>query len=94
VIYFLQSGDDGPIRIGWTLYFTSRLRAHREASPTPLRVLGTMKGGFKKMRAIYDQFQEHWIDKEWFNPASNLLTFIAENTTPYEEPEAPRLGTR
>jgi hypothetical protein len=46
MIYFVQSGDDGPIKIGVSTNIGKRLTALQTAHGERLRIVGVMKGDF------------------------------------------------
>jgi hypothetical protein len=73
VVYFMQQGTTGPIKIGHTANLAQRFTALRVGSPH-LRILAVLVGGNE------DQLHEHFdafnIEGEWFHPVKELLAFI------------------
>jgi hypothetical protein len=85
--YFVQAGDDGPIKIGSTRNLPVRLRSLVMMSPLPLRLLGVMKGDHEeRCHAVLGASRIHG---EWFVPSATVLGFIRDNAiTP--DPADPR----
>lgn len=77
-VYFIQSGDGGPIKIGYSTNVAVRLADLQTASPHDLTLLASLPGGPKLEKVIHRGFDEHRIKGEWFRPAEDLLTFIEE----------------
>lgn len=80
-VYFIQVGDDGPIKIGLAKNIDRRLAELQSASPYELFVIG-----FVRTRTPLDTeqyfhclFREHRIRGEWFEPAREILNFIAQS---------------
>lgn len=80
MIYFLQSGQDGPIKIGFTNSIDNRLSALQVNSPYSIKALGTMEGDEQKEKWLHEQFSDFHFRGEWFWPAKSLLKFIKDNT--------------
>lgn len=69
--YFIQRGDDGPIKIGRTTDVTKRLAALSTACAEPLHVLGVMDGNHETR--LHRKFAAHRIRAEWFAPVPEIL---------------------
>lgn len=76
-VYFIQCGDDGPIKIGKSRDPKGRLAAMMPNNPFELRLLRTMKGGHSLERLLHWRFAPIRLRGEWFAPTSELLHFIA-----------------
>lgn len=74
VTYFIQSGTNGPIKIGVTTNFSSRFRSLEMSSPTPLRVLGVVPTDIED--ECHVALHEWRLHGEWFKPDAEVLTFI------------------
>ena len=85
LVYFVQFGDAGPIKIGKsdTDSFPGRFGSLRGGSPVPLRCLGIVmySDGFTESR-LHLKFDRFRIQGEWFDPAPELLIFIETNAVP------------
>jgi hypothetical protein len=69
MIYFLQQGWDGPIKIGHTEdhgTLKTRITTLQTANPYPLRLLETTKGTLKDEDKIHSDLKEHKLTGEWF----------------------------
>jgi len=77
IIYFIQSGNNGPIKIGHTKFnINSRLKSLQTGNPVKLILIKTIKGDLKKERKIQKKFYEDNIRGEWFLPSLKLLNYI------------------
>lgn len=76
-VYFIQQGDNGPIKIGYSADPHKRLQSLSTASPYPLRLLKVIDGGWMLEQTLHRRFAEHQLEGEWFAPAPELLAFIA-----------------
>lgn len=78
VVYFLQQGTNGPIKIGLTTtsLLDSRTKRLQTGSPYPLELLGIIEGGQALERQIQEQFAAYRLEGEWFQSATDLLQFI------------------
>ncbi len=76
-IYFVQAieGDD-LIKIGMSSNFPKRFTELRNASPVPLRMIATVRGGGILEGALHAKFRHHRSHGEWFYPVPELLKFI------------------
>lgn len=82
MIYFIQIKQSGPIKIGYAKNPQRRLKELEGASPYPLRLLLVLNDENEKK--FHQQFKQSKINREWFKPSKELLTFIAKyNFTPW-----------
>lgn len=77
-VYFIQQGDNGPIKIGYSAEPEKRLQTLSTASPYPLRILKTTEGGKSLEQTLHQRFAEFQLEGEWFAPDDELLDFINE----------------
>ena len=79
VVYFIQQGDTGPIKIGTTVLalLDSRLKQLQTSSPLPLRLLGVMEGGHNLERRFHERFASHRMAGEWFRAEHDLAQFVS-----------------
>ena len=78
LVYFIQRGAFGPIKIGTAADPAARLRALQTGSDEPLRLLGSMDGGRPMEASLHRRFGRARLSGEWFSPSTDLLGFIAE----------------
>lgn len=77
--YFI-GGDEGPVKIGYSVNPSSRLKALQLASPVRLRVLATAGGGIYREAAYHGQFEAHRLHGEWFARAPEIEAEIERLT--------------
>lgn len=76
VVYFIQAGQHGPIKIGFTTRLEERLHDLQGGNPIQLRLLATIRGNASHEQLLHTQFQEHRVRGEWFRPTAQLLRLI------------------
>ena len=87
MIYFIQQGKRGPIKIGhvkW--YIKGRLEGLQVGNPEVLRCLGTIEGTKDTERELHIQFNHLNIRGEWFTPSQELVDLIRDSVKPYTIP--------
>jgi hypothetical protein len=84
VVYFMQDGEGGPIKIGTTIHIARRTRELEAIAGRPLRLLLTIPGGPWSESTLHETFGEYRIHprREWFHPAPALIDFIAKPSEP------------
>jgi hypothetical protein len=75
-IYFIQQGQDGPIKIGLSWDVNKRMHTAKTFSPHPLRILGMINGGLKEERALHRKFKKERLEGEWFSPSEKLIQYL------------------
>lgn len=75
-IYFIQQGEVGPIKIGWSKNVRSRIATLKTASPYRLRLLLVLKGEEHDERRLHDWFHEERLNGEWFRVGGELEAFV------------------
>jgi len=76
-VYFIQEGDDGPIKIGKTSgHPANRMSGVQTGNARALRLLGALPGYTKEETDLHRRFAAHRIRGEWFRPHVELLDFI------------------
>lgn len=86
VIYFIQEGEDGPVKIGWTsMSPEQRLYSMQTGNPRDLRVIAWAPGSQDYEKKFHEQLGFARIRGEWFHPhpavlfAAKELNGVAEN---------------
>lgn len=79
VVYFLQAGNNGLIKIGTTSDFEKRYRDLCSVSPIALRKRGFMPGGIEVERHLHRRFKAERRHGEWFEPSDRLVDYIRVN---------------
>ncbi len=78
MIYFIQAGLGGPIKIGMAGDIAVRLETLQIAHHEVLTLLGVMPGYRPTEREVHRRFAVDHIRGEWYAPSNALLVFIAE----------------
>lgn len=92
MIYFIQQGQAGPIKIGYASNPRKRLAQLKTANPEPLCLLGVLRGDRNREQELHHQFSDFRMEGEWFKPGDSLLTFIRLHTSSL--PSVPRRRNR
>lgn len=65
-VYFIRVGDDGPVKIGFSID-VARRKAHLQVSHSvPLKLLRTIEGGRATERWLHAHFAPRRLQGEWF----------------------------
>lgn len=77
MIYFVQSLEGGPVKIGFTDNLEQRLAGLEAKYQQPLAVLATMDGGRREESELHDRFAHLRLGRtEQFRPTADLMAFI------------------
>lgn len=76
IVYFIQTGQYGNIKIGYTKYLAQRIKTLQTGCAENLQLLGFINGDKGKERALHKQFREYHIKGEWFKLNSELIEYI------------------
>ena len=76
MIYFIQEGTTGPIKIGTSNNPRKRLEQLQTATHRKLRLIHYEEGGETREAVIHKWLAEYRIHGEWFRPAERLVNFI------------------
>jgi DNA-binding XRE family transcriptional regulator len=79
VVYFIQMGAGGPVKIGYTTDLAKRIESLNCGSPHALTVLGTIPGTTAVERALHKLFKPYRMRLEWFEPAAEVVEWIRAN---------------
>lgn len=72
-VYFIQRGNDGPIKIGASSNVVRRLAEFQIASPEPMRLIGVwLMAGFRMERGLQNLHAEDCLGGEWFRPSEQV----------------------
>jgi hypothetical protein len=72
--YFIQAGENGPIKIGSSNDPFRRLRTLQTGNDRPLVMLLAASGDFE--RKLHQKFAHLQLANEWFRPGADLIGFI------------------
>lgn len=79
-VYFIQQGDDGPVKIGVAVDPESRRRILQVGNPAELHIRHTVPGSFHLEYELHGRFGEWRVRGEWFGGGERsavILTFAA-----------------
>ncbi len=78
MIYFVQVGARGSIKIGFTANpkAARRISSLQTANPSRLRLLFCLYGCKKQEAALHERFDYARVRGEWFHPVPELLDHI------------------
>lgn len=76
-VYFVQDGA-GMVKIGYALNVTSRYANLRAANASRLKMLVWAPGDSVAEERLHGAFARHRKRGEWFEPAPDLMAYIAE----------------
>jgi hypothetical protein len=77
MIYFIQHGDSGPIKIGFTKDDPNRrLGILQVGNPEKLMCIKVIEGNIRDEHDLHHKFRQHFIRGEWFQPAEELVSFV------------------
>ena len=86
MIYFIQAGRLGPIKIGHTNNgVEERLKELQTGSPDKLILIGIIEGDVKKEQELHKRFKNYRVRGEWFNNSPELDNYILKHIVKYKE---------
>lgn len=77
MIYFIQSGPDGPIKIGKAVDPQKRLQTLQIGTHETLRLLAVIPGDRKREAEIHRHLKAHRHRGEWFAATAEVLAYIS-----------------
>lgn len=75
-VYYAQSLDGGPIKIGWTNNVKARLASLNTSSPQRIVILAAEPGDRATEAAMHRRFDAARKNGEWFDPVDDLLSHV------------------
>lgn len=90
-VYFMQAGDGGAIKIGFTgnASIAGRLRGVQVGCPEKVSLLGVVAGDAALERRFHKAFAWCRIRGEWFAPRPRLVKFIQRAARHPDDHQAP-----
>lgn len=84
MIYFIQRGTDGPIKIGFTASDETKMRLTymQVGCPWPLTERALIDGDEIAEKAMHRKFDYARVRGEWFYPVVEILQFIESSIQP------------
>lgn len=84
-VYFIQAGENGPIKIGYSNEPWGRLATLQTAHYEKLRLLGVTTGDVDSERALHKRFAPFRLEGEWFSFAQDIVDAIEHSADVIEE---------
>lgn len=78
-IYFIQAGDNGPIKIGYAANLVKRMGQLQIGNSMQLTLLGNYPGGHAEESRLQRRFATSLIRGEWYTTSEALLALVAEH---------------
>ena len=76
-IYFIQAGEGGPIKVGFTSMKPERRISHIQTGcPWPIKVIGLIEGDAADEKRIHKQLAPYKTKGEWFSPVAEVLRAV------------------
>lgn len=80
VVYLVQAGDGGPIKIGYAHNLRHRLAVLQTGNHVELRVIGWIENGSRSVeRAVHVELAADRLRGDWFNPTRSVMAFAAKH---------------
>jgi hypothetical protein len=76
MIYVIQRGDNGPIKIGLSENPERRLKQLQTGNGEPLRLIAVIEGNRRLEQEIHSTLHNHQGIGEWFMPDDRELAYI------------------
>ena len=76
MIYFIQEGDNGPIKIGKAVSVERRLKTLQISHHKELNILQVIPGGAERENKIQKDLMKFKITGEWFKPAPEVFEYM------------------
>jgi len=84
-IYFIQSGENGPVKIGQSEDPIARLEQLQTGNPEELKLLWVYEGDEYTEHEIHEMFKKDRVRGEWFKFTDELKTFVLKELKNYNE---------
>lgn len=97
MIYFIQAGEDGPVKIGYTKRAEGvkrRLTTFQTSHAETLRLLGSHEGTLEDEKELHRQFSNRRVRGEWFEPDSLILHLAGDGEYFRDFLDLARVGPR
>lgn len=76
-VYFVQIGEDGPFKIGWSQDVQRRLGELQVANPSRLYLRGTLRGTRRTESEFHVRFKSAHVGGEWFQNTEEIRNFLS-----------------
>jgi len=76
-VYFIQAGQNGPIKIGYTKNYKARIQFGQTFNHNKLRFLKIIQADISLESELHRKFSKYRIRGEWFEPSKEILDYVA-----------------
>ena len=76
MVYFIQEGENGPIKIGRSGNPEKRLGNLQEGNPRKLKIIAVLHGDRQRENEIHHELRRFGIRGEWFYPTREVFDYI------------------
>jgi len=76
MVYFIQQGHSGPVKIGYSSNPRKRIQELQTGSAERLYLLGSIEGDKTKENTLQNYFRKDKMQGEWFKPSDSLMDYI------------------
>lgn len=77
-VYFVQSGEGGPIKIGWSQDVERRILQLQTANAHRLHLIGRVPGRMEDEAAMHAKFAHLRMEGEWFRDHSEIREYLRQ----------------
>lgn len=84
IVYFVQCGKDGPVKIGFSGDGWGRIKDLSTAMPYRAGKISIVVGGRQLERRLHQRFKRYRLNGEWFKPEGELKALMRK--LPRSEP--------
>ena len=78
MIYFIQAGNDGPIKIGYAQNSSARRRELQTGNHEELNLITEIPGGKDREDTIHNDLRSYRYRGEWFRATPEVLAYIGK----------------
>lgn len=76
IVYFLQCGKGGPVKIGWSTDGWGRVLSIAMGMPHRMAFVSIVVGGRQLERRLHQRFKRYRLNGEWFKPEGELKALM------------------
>lgn len=84
VVYVIQRGDSGPVKIGWTIRLAGRITTLAPGSPAPARVRAAVPGNRAIEYWFHCRHEASRVTTEWFEDDEGVVADVRRFGTLHE----------
>lgn len=78
LVYFIQAGTEGAIKVGWTQNVDRRIAELQTANAQKLVLLATLPGTMETEASLHARFSHLRLEAEWFRNSHEIHDFLRD----------------